>query len=288
MKSRIWVAATAVACFGSAAFADGRIWAQDASGAYNGSDGSGGAFVMQRIGSSFSGTGTFGQSTDGYHTAQNDAGNVGGGLGQQGLGADAFHTFCLERSETVSLGNSNTPGNRYFAEIASSAKNGGNINDPTNTDSAGDVAGEDQLSYATAAVYQEFRNNGNFGGVGSIGINGADFTSAIQWAIWYLEGEMTIGEMGIASIRNFVVGADGIDGGNSDTNGIVGWARNNNGGTLGNVRVLRLWTSITVNSPAGYSGNSQDMLVLIPLPSTAALAGLGLLGIGARVRRRAF
>ncbi|MFG0242145.1 MAG: hypothetical protein ACF8R9_05085 [Phycisphaerales bacterium JB054] len=53
---------------------------------------------------------------------------------------------------------------------------------------------------------------------------------------------------------------------------------------LHNVRVMNIYT-LGHNGDDAYGG--QDMLVIIPLPSTAGLASLGLLGMAATRRRRA-
>lgn len=272
------VAVTALVAASGSALADGRVWMQDASGRYNGSDNSGGAFIMHRIGTS---------GASGFNIAQNNPGYVGSA--QSGLAAGSFYTFCIERSENVNLANSNGNNNRYYVQIADSAQNGGN--GTSNAQAAGprsNGAGEDVISYATAKIYQEFRNGGNFGGVGSISgaandQAGRELTSAVQWAIWYAENEMTTLVNNVDSNpnndyinSNNTVGRLAFD--------IFMWAQANHGNTLGNVRVARMWTGFNA-STGEYSGNSQDQLTLIPLPNAASLAGLGLLVVGARRRR---
>ncbi len=280
MKSMIVAGGIALVAMTGSALADGRVWAQDASGNYNGFD-NGGAFIMHRIGTN---------GTNGYHANQNNAGYVGDRLGEMGLGASSFYTFCIERGETINVGNSNGTNNRYYVEIADSARNGGN--GTSNAQAAGprpNGAGEDVLSFATAAIYQEFRNGGNFGGIGTVlGGYGAEtgetggrrMASAVQWAIWYAENEIDWN-------HRHANNADGNairDLGRS----IFTWANQASvhGNTLGNVRVLRLWTSYDPVT-GEYSGNSQDQLTLIPLPTGAglAMAGLGLLAIRRRTTR---
>ncbi|MDX2132708.1 MAG: hypothetical protein SFY69_11725 [Planctomycetota bacterium] len=305
------LAGLALAAAAGSAYADGRIWAQDATGRYNGHDAQGGAFIMNRIGNSSSAAGpNHGTSTNYYHTAQFNAGYVGSTFGtNNGLGGNQFYTFCIERGENVSLGNSNANGNRYFAQIADSAKNGGS--GTSNARAAGprnNGASEDVISFATAAIYREFRNGGNFGGVGTVlggysafagaanafGVNsninipsygagsneaaGRRMSSAVQWAIWYAENELS--DADITTYGDATVRALGMR--------IFNWANQSSvhGNTLGQVRVLRLWTGF--NSQTGvYSGNSQDQLTLIPLPSGAALAfaGMGVLAIRRRTTR---
>jgi hypothetical protein len=251
-----------VAATAGTALADGRIWASDGSGRFNGANGSGGAFVMNRIGTA---------GANGFNNAQVNAGYVGSRLGEQGLAAGAFHTFCIERNESIELGSSNATANRYYAQISDSAKGGGfTNNDPSNTNFRSNGTGEDVISFTTAKIYSEFRNNGNFGGIGAITdgqlTDGQNLVSAIQDAIWYSEGELnTVSGTALA---------------------IFNWAAANHGNTLGDVRVLNLWTNFDPNTGT-YSGNGQDQLVLIPLPSASALAGVGLLVLAARRRKMA-
>ena len=100
-------------------------------------------------------------------------------------------------------------------------------------------------------------------------------TSAVQWAIWYAENEMTEAEMNNATVKALALS-------------IFNWANNAavHGNSLGKVRVARMYTNYNANART-YSGNSQDMLTLIPLPSATVLAGAGLLVVGARRRRTA-
>lgn len=252
----------AVAATAGTALADGRIWAQDATGRYNGASDSGGAFVMNRIGTA---------GSNGFNAAQVNAGYVGSRLGEQGLAAGAFHTFCIERNENIELANTNGSANRYYAQISDSAKGGGiSNNDPSNSNRRTNGVGEDVISFTTAKIYTEFRNNGNFGGIGSVlagtVADGQNFVTAIQEALWYSEGEL-----------NAVTGT---------ALAIFNWAAANHGNTLGDVRVLNLWTNFDP-ATGTYSGNGQDQLVLIPLPSASALAGVGLLVLAGRRRKMA-
>jgi hypothetical protein len=247
MKSTMIMASLVLAAAAGAAQAGGSIWAQDSSGIYNGTNPTGGAFVMNRI--------------NGY---------VGERLGEQGLTSSQFHTFCIEVGEHIRLGGSQGQNNNvYYAEIATSAKNGGagfaNPSGP-GTEPGTSTSSEDFLSYTTAKIYSEFRNNGTFGNFTAAQVNTSTFTSSIQQAIWYSEGEVALGS----------ISADALT--------IFNWASANHGGTLGNVRVLRLWETFTNGE---YGGNSQDQLTLIPLPTGAALglAGLSVLAIRRRAAR---
>lgn len=170
-----------------------------------------------------------------------------GDLGGPGGTANSFLTFCLEETEFVHLGGT------YYTTIGTAAVNGG----------AGGPS-PDPISAVTAAMYREFRNGGNFGGLGQV--DTAAETRSLQNAIWFEEQEISFatysGDALAVSLRN--------------------WAIANNDGGLHGVRVLNLWTN------SNNTGNAQDMLTIIPLPQ-AAWAGIsslaGLAGLG-YIRRR--
>lgn len=244
----------AVAGLASVTLADGRVTMTDATGFYNGTDGSGGAFTATK-------------AADGVGANYN--GSYVGEYGGNGTSGNTYLTFCLEEHENIGFGGT------YYAQISTSAMAGGSGYDPATNTTA--PAGSDPLSPVTARIYTEFRNSGNFGGNSTDatfadGYNTSAETTAIQNAIWYSEGEKTLGDIG---------------GNTSLAYKIWNWANTNNNGMIGNVRVLRLWTSY--NTGSGYSGFAQDQLVLVPLPA-GAYAGLGtlagVLGFGAIRRRR--
>jgi hypothetical protein len=224
------VALVAIGAGAGSALADGRVQINDATGFYDGTNGSGGAFQAQWL-SGWNGIG-----------------------GDNGQSAPNFLTFCVEENEYLGFGG------QYYTQIATSAMNGG-------------LGGgsPDPLDARTAKIYREFRSGGSFGGIGTFsdGYNTSDETSAIQYAIWNIEGELTLGNDAIS-----LLAAD-----------IVAWAANNDG-SIGNVRIMRLWDTY---QNGVYSGNHQDLLTLVPLPP-AAWAGLGTLtgvaGLGLLRRRK--
>lgn len=247
------VALLAAACAGSA-LADGRVTIRDCTlpdnnNVYNGTDGSGGAFVVTR-------------ATPGANGDNN--GIYGGNLlanDGRGTGSDSFLSFCLERQDNLSFGTT------YFTQIATSAFD---ANAPVN------LPNPDPLSGTTATIYREFRKIANgtastaglFGGLFGPALSRAE-TTAIQHAIWYSEQEMNWGEIS-AMAQN-----------------VYNWAAANSDGSLRGVRVLRLWTSY--NAQTGqYSGSAQDLLTCIPLPPSA-YAGMatfvGILGLAIKRRR---
>ena len=233
---------------GSQALADGQIRMDDGFGFYNGTDGSGGAFMTTRI--------------SGYNGLTGD--NLISGDGR-GTGSDTFLTFCLEYSEHFYFGG------YYYTQISTSASNGGG--DPNQ----GDPNRTDPLSATTARLYSEFRNGGDFGGTGSFadGYNSSAETTAIQNAIWYSEGERSLADIG---------GMGGLayqiwDWANTHNNGTLNNVR---------VLRLWTDRTSDGHGGYTYSGHAQDQLTLVPLPSAAwaglsGLAGIAVLGL----RRRA-
>lgn len=263
-------AALAVAAFSGAASANGRVRVEDASGYYNGSNGSGGAFTVISL------PGYTSSPLDGYNGITGDNEDVARNTqtrtfnpqtgnnvtdGQAATFGNSFLSFCLERQDHLAFGS------RYYTDIQTSAYDAVAPQGDPNPDA---------ISGTTAKIYREFRSGGNFGGVtGNTtstnmgnGYNTSDETTAIQAAIWYEEGELN---NGFAD----ETGTGGLNLSNAVwllASRIHAWAAANNDGGLHGVRVLRLWTSVSANG--NYSGSTQDLLTLVPLPP-AAYAGIG-------------
>lgn len=174
----------------------------------------------------------------------------GGSVGVTGLATDAansFQTFCLERNQFINLGQ------QYIATLDTAADNGG-------------VGGgsPDPLSVETAYLYWSYRH-GNLPGYELAESNARKSDArALQLAIWVLEDEITEQNN---EYKN-----------NATAKQFVAFARSTTWDSIRNVRVLNL---VGLN---GESAQSQ-IAVVIPLPTTAGLAGLGLLAVGARRRR---
>jgi hypothetical protein len=197
----------------------------------------------------------------GYNGQLGDNGNSAIAGGSANLGS--FYTFCIEYSEHFN------PGLNYYTEIATSSEFGGL--------SGGNP---DPIDGITAALYREFRNGGNFGGVGSIdgSAAGQPLATSLQLALWYEEGEL------FGNPNNLMTVYSGGTQVGINARAMTAWGVSHNIG-LGDVRVLRLWTSDTLHDPAHAA---QDQLTLIPLPQTAYLgitSFAGLMGLG-YVRRR--
>jgi hypothetical protein len=174
-----------------------------------------------------------------------------GEVGGRGGSANSFISFCVELNEFIGDVSPN------YTSISMAAVNGG-------------VGGgnPDPISAVTQRLYAEFRNGGTFGGLTGLpaGVTAAEWTGllsdALQEAIWFQENE-------IGSVSGLAAS-------------LHAWASNaaNAPANAGNVRILNIFRD------AAKTSNGQDLLTLIPLPSAGAMAGVGLLILGARTRRQ--
>jgi hypothetical protein len=170
-----------------------------------------------------------------------------------------FKTFCVELNENLA------PGSDYTFDINTAAVNGG-------------VGGgnPDPLDARTAALYEAFANgtlaNYDFDNSGDGGQSGnldrRRSAEALQAAIWEIEQERSIenttSNSDVQALANFY--ADTLAQQLADA------------GLGSRVRILNMFR---VDNMA----DSQDVLVLIPLPQAGALASLGLAGLAIRRRR---
>lgn len=173
-----------------------------------------------------------------------------------------FQTFCLEHSEHFS------PGTTYLWTISTGARNGG-------------VSGQttpnfDPLDATTAYLYTQFWHGklSNYDYV----LGSSDRSLAakeLQNAIWYLEGERTLAQIGGTGTQAWTW----IQEATAATSVGGSWYQKHGTG-IGSVRVLNITDA---------SGNpKQDQLFLVPLPPAAWLGlSTGLLAIAVRRRRRA-
>jgi hypothetical protein len=178
----------------------------------------------------------------------------------------SFITFCLERTEYFNYYDTQT----LYVKGApnTGAKNGGYggaIADPN-----GGVW--DPISSQTAYLYTKF-SNGTLSSYdyGNAAARVAD-ADALQNAIWYLENEQ---------LASYTLSGQALTWVNEANTAIAA----NQWSGIGNVRVLNLYKD------ANFSQISQDQLYIetpVPEPETYAmlLAGLGLIGLVAKRRRR--
>jgi len=167
-----------------------------------------------------------------------------------------FETFCVEMSEHISLGTV------YAAALNTTTQS-------TNQNYAGGAHGgfNDPLDPKTAYLYTHFINMNLATSYDYVNAsNRASDANALQTAIWFIEQEDSSALSGKALLfYNEAAAAVGSG----------AWTG------LGNVGILNL--------TASDGTEAQDQLVMvtsIPLPTGAALSGLGLVCVGAGRRRR--
>jgi len=186
----------------------------------------------------------------------NRVGTVGGagGGGEFSVhdigGNKLFETFCLEKDEYITLGV-----NYLVGSITTDAIRGG-INTNSN----------DPLDPKTGYLYYKYIT-GQLGGY----FNDNASADALQEVIWFIEEELTGKTYNDLSDKAKIFYVD---------------AQGNAVGSLWDVKVLNMYQGYNAEGiPTGFV---QDMLVYqhAPEPGTLFLVGAGLLGLGAKFRRR--
>jgi len=174
---------------------------------------------------------------------------------QADLGADGsndYVTFCVERLETLSLGTV------YEYAPSTTVKQNG---------SEGPFSFDTTVGHAIAYIFTAFQANGEAAIQSISGIDGltdSQYRELFQRMIWNkLYGGSTTGTFTQAMIDQLYGAAEGV------------WS------DLGNIRVMNVWDDAETEN-----GAHEDMLVIVPLPSGAGLASLGLLGLAGAARRR--
>ena len=178
-------------------------------------------------------------------------------------GSGSFNTFCVERNEYFSYGQT-----LRVDGISNGAISGG----------AGGP-NPDPISNQTAWLYTQFRG-GNLSGYdysdASLRTHDAD---ALQNTIWFLENEITSINSGLSSSEATQANA-WLTAANNAANG--GW-------TNTNVAVLNLWRE-SIQGSGNFNLQAQDQLYITPVPEPETymmlLAGIGLMGFVARRRQR--
>lgn len=173
------------------------------------------------------------------------------GLEQMRLLQNPFLGFCLEYNERISLsGNQN-----YYVTVSQKAINGGGGPNP------------DPISLVTAYLYSQFRA----GNLATTAQGAAD----LQNAIWWMEEEIMTAKRSVAAtamINNAkaVLGLNAL----SDT---ALRALDANGAY--NARVLNVYSNSTLTAM------NQDLLAMVPEPSTYVAAALLMVPVIVQARR---
>lgn len=180
------------------------------------------------------------------------------GLGKHGAAAGNFLTFCVETDEFLG------EGGEYYIQFSDEARAGGSGGpDPDPLDDKTRYLYAHFIKGTIGAQLATWAGNGGLGGTFTYGTfaSGDD----LQRAIWFIEQESGGANNYLAQLAAWAIANPLL----SDHSG------------MNNVKVMNMWAN------ADFTGNRQDLLVMIPLPAPVWMAGIGLCGVvGFCIRRR--
>lgn len=211
--------------------------------------------------------GTIVKFADGVGNSPGGAFNGSVVSGASGTWNNSFQSFCLEYNETISFGT-----NYKVGGVTNHTMNAPGAYGTYNGSEPGHTSTQDPISAGTAWLFTQFftTNLSNTALWGNA--NQATKNTAVQQAIWSMEGE-SFGSMSSLATQYKNMATAAVNSG--------AWHG------IGNVRVLNLYSK---DNRGNYTVNAQDQLYMVatvPEPETYALmlAGLALVGGVARRRR---
>ena len=212
-------------------------------------------------------TGTIIKFADGVGNNPGGAFNGSVVSGASGTWNNSFESFCLEYNENISFGT-----NYKVGGVTNHTVNAAGVYGIYSGSEPGHTSTKDPISASTAWLFTQFytthlSNTTMWGGANQTVKN-----TALQQAIWSLEGE-SFGSMSSLATTYKSMANTAVSSGT--------WSG------IGSVRVLNLFSK---DSQGNYTRHAQDQLYMVsavPEPETYAmmLAGLALVGGIARRRR---